>query len=140
MNQFNERHALDMIKMHEGFSATPYYDTADPPALTIGYGTNIERISEAEGEMLLRYRYSIVIAELDRHKPQWRYFPSKVQNGLADMAYNLGLPRLLKFVKMWAALEAGDFATAADEALDSKWARQVGNRADHIADEIRSAA
>ena len=57
--------------------------------------------------------------------------------GLCNMAYNLGVPRLLGFERMWAALAAGDYERAADEALDSKWARQVGARAARVAALIR---
>jgi lysozyme len=38
---------------------------------------------------------------------------------------------------MLAALEAGDYETAATEALDSRWAQQVGHRAHNIAERIR---
>ena len=50
---------------------------------------------------------------------------------MINMLFNLGLPRLLGFTNMWAAIQAGDYAKAADEMLDSKWAAQVGesNRA-----------
>jgi len=46
-----------------------------------------------------------------------------------DMAFNMGVPRLCKFKKMWAAIYAGDYNTAAIEMLDSRWATQVGTRA-----------
>ena len=49
------------------------------------------------------------------------------------MAFNLGGPRLTGFVKLRASLIKGDFASAAREAKDSKWAAQVGARADEIA-------
>ena len=53
------------------------------------------------------------------------------------MCFNLGLPRLLKFKKMIIALEQGYYDQAADEALDSQWARQVGDRAQRIATAFR---
>ena len=48
---------------------------------------------------------------------------------LLDMAFNVGLPRLRGFKRMWAALEGRDYSEAAKEMLDSKWARQVKTRA-----------
>ena len=48
---------------------------------------------------------------------------------LVDMCFNLGLSGLKKFTKMLTALEAGDFDTAADELLNSRWDGQVGRRA-----------
>ena len=61
-----------------------------------------------------------------------------MKNILSNMHYNLGLTRLLKFKKMWAALEDNDFNTAADEMLDSRWATQVPNRANRLADRMRN--
>ena len=49
------------------------------------------------------------------------------------MAFNLGETRLRGFRKMWAALEEGNYATAAAEMLDSKWATQVKGRARDLA-------
>ena len=45
------------------------------------------------------------------------------------MAFNVGLPRLRGFKRMWAALENHDYEEAAKEMIDSKWARQVKTRA-----------
>ena len=59
------------------------------------------------------------------------------QRALVDMAFNLGRTRLAGFKAMWAALERGDYHAAAVEALNSKWARQVGPRAQRIAKMIR---
>jgi len=48
------------------------------------------------------------------------------------MGFNLGIPTLLKFQNMWTAIEEEDFETAADEAMDSRWAKQVGRRAERL--------
>lgn len=55
------------------------------------------------------------------------------------MAYNMGVPNLLGFQKMWAALAEGDYARAAAEALDSKYARDLPARAGRVAERMRSA-
>ena len=55
------------------------------------------------------------------------------QRRLLDMAFNMGVPRLKKFKKMWAAVYDNDFATAAKEMLDSRWARQVKGRSTRLA-------
>ena len=56
---------------------------------------------------------------------------------LISLAYNLGGPGLASFVKLRAALRAGDLPAAADQALDSKWAGQVGRRAHETAALLR---
>ena len=53
------------------------------------------------------------------------------------MASNLGKPRLSGFVKMIAAVKAGNWDNAANEALNNKWATQTGHRALEIADMLK---
>jgi len=60
-----------------------------------------------------------------------------VKNALLNMCFNLGINRLLGFKKMVAALQEKNFTLAAKEALNSKWAEQVGERAKDIALMIR---
>jgi lysozyme len=55
------------------------------------------------------------------------------------MAYNMGVKGLLKFTDMLTALYEHRYDDAAAAALDSVWARQVGDRATRIANLIRSA-
>ena len=54
------------------------------------------------------------------------------------LAFNLGISGLLKFKKMLAALLQLDYSMAASEMLDSKWAEQVGSRADDLAKQMRT--
>ena len=62
----------------------------------------------------------------------WEELPEEVQEILVNMMFNLGRPRLTKFKKMNAALEMGDWKTAAVEGRDSRWYHQVGNRAERL--------
>lgn len=126
------------LKLDEGLRLKPYHDSEG--VLTIGYGRNLDDvgISQDEAESMLAADAAAAEAELDRVLPWWRELPEPAQRGLANMAFNLGLPRLSRFKKMIAALRRRDFNAAADEALDSKWAGQVGDRAVRIADMYRS--
>ena len=56
---------------------------------------------------------------------------------LVNMTFNIGITRLVKFRKMWEAIGDDDWEKASLEALDSKWAEQVGNRAVEIAAMLR---
>ncbi len=67
----------------------------------------------------------------------WSKLAPARKNALIEMAFNLGYSRLLTFRKMWAAIDKGDWETASAEALDSKWATQVGTRAEEIAEMLR---
>jgi lysozyme len=44
----------------------------------------------------------------------------------------------MEFKKMLAALDRGDFETAAEEMLDSKWKDDVHGRAIRLSNEMRS--
>ena len=128
------------IMRDEGLRLKPYKCTAGK--VTIGYGRNLDDvgISEYEAGQMLTRDIRNVGWELDDKMPGWRRFPDGVARGLVNMCFNLGWTRLSKFKKMLAALKAEDYNRAADEALDSKWAKQVGARANRIAELFRSEA
>lgn len=120
------------IKYHEGLSLTLYKDTVNKT--TIGYGRNIEDngISKEEADVMFDNDFSRCQRELSSC---WWYTnqPNNVQDALMNMCFNLGIERLLGFKKMIHALILNDYTTASKEALDSKWARQVGKRAKDVA-------
>ena len=70
----------------------------------------------------------------------WSLLNQVRRETLIEMAFNMGAGNLAKFRRMLAALRAEDYAGAADEALSSRWAEQVGQRAERIADRIRTGA
>ena len=90
-------------------------------------------ITEEDAYFLLRADIDIVARELLNVKPVTGDVDSIRQLVLMDMAFNMGVPRLCKFINMWAALEQHDYNKAADEMLDSKWAKQVKSRATNLA-------
>lgn len=130
---------LHRVMRDEGFAARPYRDTEG--VLTIGFGTNLEAgITHDQAQAMLELAMLARWDDLTRRKTWVGGLPLPARRALANMAYNLGVPRLLGFRRMWAALERGDYRAAADEALDSRWAEQVGARAQRIADDIRRCA
>lgn len=127
---------IDDLKRDEGLSLKLYKDTEG--INTIGYGTNIEEIDKDEAEYLLIHRFEKIETETYNEFP-WLYDKSdNIQDAVLNMAYNLGIPRLKGFKKMLGALEQGDYEIASNEALDSKWAEQVKDRAVRIAKLIRN--
>lgn len=117
------------LERHEGLRLNPYYCTAGK--LTIGVGRNLEAvgISKAEAMFMLQNDIIRVMAELDEHIPWWKELSQTRQHVLVDMAFNLGIFGLLKFQKTLKAIQEERFADAAVEMLDSRWAKQVGQRA-----------
>ena len=55
------------------------------------------------------------------------------QEAIVNMLFNLGLPTFLAFKKTLKFLAENKYSQAAEEMLDSKWARQVGDRAKELA-------
>ncbi|WP_339799639.1 glycoside hydrolase family protein [uncultured Marinobacter sp.] len=128
-----DRAALrSQLERHEGLRLKPYRCTEGK--LTIGYGRNIEDngISREEADFLLDNDIDAIEAELKR-LPAYNTLNQARQTVLANMAFNLGTPSLMRFRKMWAALDMMQWQQAADEMLDSRWAQQVGNRAKELA-------
>ncbi len=124
---------INRIKSHEGYRGYPYTDTTGH--LTIGYGRNLDArpLSRDEAEHLLRNDLAQIERELRVHLPLYDSLDEVRQGALLEMGYNLGVDGVLGFHRMIAALRSGDFAAAAKEAIDSLWAKQVGQRAHRIA-------
>ena len=95
-------------------------------------------ITEADAVYLATNDVQIVEEELLRAHPCVDRLDSVRQLILMDMAFNMGVPRLCKFKKMWAAVECGDYPTAAKEMLDSRWAKQVKGRATKLANAMHN--
>lgn len=111
---------------------------------TCGYGCTGHDVTKDtvwtfdEAKARLRLKLNQSTAELDRRLPWWRHMTDVRQDVLANMAYNLGLPRLMGFKRALAAMEMGRYAVAAAEMLDSTWSRQVGDRAQRLAAQMRT--
>ena len=137
MNSAVFDNVVERLKEEEGFRAKPYDDHLGK--LTIGYGTLIEDgISEEEAGYLLRSRLLKIQNELLDSEPYVIDLNEAVQEILMDMAYNLGVPRLMGFKKMWEAIADKDWERAAIEILDSVYAGQVPYRAQRNAEKMRA--
>lgn len=129
---------IDLIKKHEGLSLKPYHCTAEK--LSIGYGRNLDDngITKEEAEILLCHDILNCENELDLNLNDWRNLSEPRKSVLVNMVFNLGYPRFSKFKKMLQAIEDKDFDRAAAEMLDSRWARQVGNRAIELSEIMKT--
>ena len=129
--------AKRLLKKHEGLRLKPYKDSQG--YLTIGYGRclDIKGISVEEAEVLFENDFEEALQHClmacSAFKIDFDGLPDKVKIALVNMAFNLG-HKLLSFKRMLAAIANEDFKEAAEEALDSLWAEQVGERAEEIAE------
>lgn len=142
MNEVQKIKLRKMLIEHEGLRLRPYLCPAGK--ISIGVGRNLEDVGISEDEALYLLENDIRRAEQTarwccrRHGIEFSGLQENVQLALLDMAFNLGY-RLSGFRKMFAALKAGDYKEAAREMLDSKWATQVGSRAQELAEMVREA-
>lgn len=121
MTPLHER-VLPTLMKDEGFREKPYRCPAGK--LTIGYGTNIDDGIDADEAMfLLEHRVDIAILDCRTFFPWFETLSLARQAVIINLRYQLGMPRLRGFKRMIAALAGGDYDMAADELLDSKYAR-----------------
>lgn len=121
----------DWIKHCEGLDLHTYVDTNGH--VTVGWGRNLEDgIHLDEAELMFQNDLKQTISELD---PMTWYSiqPQGVKNALINMNFNLGITKLLDFKEMISALETKSYSVAASAALNSLWAKEVGQRAKDVA-------
>lgn len=121
----------------EGRKKHVYEDTVGK--LTVGVGRNISDrdFSDDEIDLMLSNDIAIIEHQLDKHLPWWRQMNDVRQNVLANMCFNLGISRLLGFKNTLRFVREHQYAAAAEGMLDSKWAKQTGDRAKRLAKEMR---
>ena len=152
--KYDRTKLIEKLIQHEGLKLQVYKDTLGID--TIGIGRNLEDrgiskeeldamdipnigviyeygITEADAVYLAENDVQIVENELLTAHPCVDRLDAVRQLVLVDMAFNMGVPRLRGFKKMWAAIHADDFQTAAKEMLDSRWANQVKSRSTILA-------
>lgn len=122
----------DMLIDHEGMRRKPYRCTAGK--LTIGVGRNLDDrgISPDEAMYMLANDIRDSRRELSAAFPWFDKLDEVRQAVLIDMCVNLGLSRLQGFRNTLALIGVGKYEAAAQEMLNSKWAEQVGRRAQRL--------
>lgn len=133
---------LRQLRRHEGVRSHAYKCSAD--MITVGVGRNIDPnggigLSDDEIDYLLKNDIERCRQELSTLSWFADLDPVR-QDALINLCFNLGFTRLLGFKNAMSAMAVGDYDTAADEFLDSRWAIQVGMRAIEVTDMIRSGS
>jgi len=157
--KYDKSKLIEKLIAHEGLRLEVYKDSLGID--TIGIGRNLEDrgiskdeldwmdypsieyvysdgISEADAMYLAQNDVQIVEDELLRAHPCVDRLDAVRQLILVDMAFNMGVPRLCKFKKMWTAVHENKFDIAAKEMLDSRWANQVKSRAVKLANAMHN--
>ena len=131
---------ITQLRRDEGVRYQPYQDQfgnwtvgcGHKMALTEHYfyplqDVDVNRILQAD----------IADKQAQLHAFSWFEALDEVRQGaLTNMAFNLGVQGLLHFPHMLSCIAAGDWQGAHDQALDSEWATQVGDRAQRLAQQL----
>lgn len=125
------------LERDEGLRLKPYTDTLGK--MTLGVGHNLDRpISERVARLMLDDDIADAAADLARALPWTDALDEPRRGALLNMAFNLGIQRLLSFHETLNLMRLGRFSEAADEMLQSLWATQVGDRAVRLARQVRT--
>jgi lysozyme len=125
-----------LLTLHEGYKEKLYIDTVGVP--TVGIGFNLDHpvpkpVIDLWFELLIAQHEKELVTALP-----WLNQLDEVRYAvLLNMAYNLGVPGLLKFKQTLTAVKRGDYDQAASLMLQSKWAMQVGKRAVTLSNMMR---
>lgn len=140
--------AQDRLILHEGLRLQPYRCPAGYE--TIGVGRNVETnpLTDEEIKVCGDWEHGItrnaalflLRNDIERTKEEcrkniwfWNELDDERQYALLDMAFNLGINGLLKFKNMLRYMSFSEWRSAAKECLNSKYATDVGKRAQRIA-------
>ena len=136
------------IKEDEGYKNEIYLDHLSLKTLGVGHllketdpeydlevGTHIddERVNE-----LFEQDINVTIDECRKLNYDFDKLPEEAQLIICNMMFNMGRPRLSRFHKMKRAVENRDWKEASNQMKDSKWYRQVTNRADRLCNRMEN--
>jgi lysozyme len=132
----------EQLKIDEGVVYSIYKDHLGYPTFGIGhlvlesdpeYGQDVDvPVSEERVDECFEKDVQVVIEDCKKLHDGWDGYPEEAKQIIANMMFNMGLTRLSKFKKHNAALQSGDWKTAAIEGRDSRWYKQVTNRAERL--------
>tara|TARA_R100000900_G_scaffold108505_1_gene84233 strand:+ start:647 stop:1093 length:447 start_codon:yes stop_codon:yes gene_type:complete len=138
------------LKVDEGVKYEIYLDHLGLPTFGIGHlvlesdpehgqpvGTSVseDRVNECFARDV-----NVVLEECKKLLPSFEVLPEEVQLIIANMMFNMGRPRLSKFKNFLAAVAISNWQEAANQMVDSRWYRQVTNRAERLVKRMRNVA
>tara|TARA_R100001594_G_C3991122_1_gene252430 strand:+ start:490 stop:924 length:435 start_codon:yes stop_codon:yes gene_type:complete len=128
---------IESIKKHEGFRGKVYKCTEGYD--TIGYGFAIKDLvlSEDIASIILQRKVESLVRSIEFKFEWYEDLPLIVQEFVIEVCYQLGVTGFSKFKKTIEHLKNEEWELAADECLDSKWAKQTPNRAKALSNKLR---
>jgi len=114
-----------------------HYIRQDEPEFDLEVGT---QITEDRCTELFEEDIKSVIKDCKKVFEDWDDMDEEVKQICANMMFNLGLPRFSKFRKTINNIISKNYKKAAEEMRDSRWYRQVTNRAERLAIRMEAIA
>ena len=148
MNRNNRDNIYEQLKIDEGVVYEVYKDHLGYPTFGVGHlvlesdpefgkpvGTPVDedRVNDCFEKDL-----DTAISECKVLYEDFDDMPGEVQEVLVNMMFNMGRTRLSGFKNFKKALDEGDWAKAGIEGRDSKWYRQVTNRAERLMERLEN--
>jgi len=130
--------ALDLIEKNEGYRQFTYDCSAGKKTIGIGFNLDDVGLSLEESQVILGMRLNKIDSILDSSINIYHALNDERQAALCDMAYQMGVKGLLSFKRSIELLEKEEWNAAANEMLNSRWAKQTPNRAIRITNIIRT--
>ena len=136
------------LELDEGVKHEIYLDHLGLPTFGIGHLVREEdpefgepvgtAVSDDRVASAFEQDIQITLEDCQKLYDDFDDLPEEAQLIIANMCFNLGYPRLSKFKGMKRGVDARDWNAAADEMVDSRWYRQVTNRADRLVQRMRA--
>lgn len=132
---------IEMLKRHEGVETHSYLCSQDRQ--TIGVGRNIDPrgglgLSPEEIDFLLSNDILRCIKELSKEYIWFGDLDEIRRSAVVDAFFCLGATRFRGFKLMIEALENASYTEAAEQLLNSRFAKQTGRRAIELANMIET--
>ena len=125
----------------EGTESCAYQDSLG--YWTIGVGRLIDArkgggLSSDEIDFLLENDIKKITEQIHKFLPWVSKLNEPRQAVMLQMAFQMGIRGLLGFKRTLGSIEDGQFAEAADEMLQSEWAKQTPERANRLAQQMET--
>ena len=109
--------------------------TKDDPEYGLGVGTVVE---QSRVQSAFNLDITVTLEDCQRLYKDFNDLPEEVQLITANMMFNMGRPRLSQFKKMIQAIRDGNWLEAGNQMQDSRWYKQVTNRADRLISRMKA--
>ena len=136
---------IEKIKENEGFKERIYEDSLGMPTVGYGFlltaltadelalnGGKAEPMSKDVADKILKLKLEKLTAAVFATFNWLKEKPKNIQEVVIEMAYQLGVSKVKKFVTTMHHIRTGEYEAAYQSGMKSLWAKQTPNRAKKV--------